>query len=413
MTRPLLALAAASAFALAGATMAGGGDGAHEVWAIDQSNTTTGGGTLYIYDGATLAGQAAASPEMIDLGRSVETFCVAATGTVPTRPHMLMFSHGDMHMVLAYVVSGHVLFMDAATRTPVGCIDVGAQAHAAFPSMDGRYVVVANQNGKLLQRIWTNWETHTFALDPVALNLGALENAQRPDNAPICPIVTDDGQFTFVTLRGGGLYLVRTGTAAPMEIVASYGKDDVHPNGCGGVQVANAMYINSGGGTPANPVEADLYKFVFDGTDWGGPELVFSHDARGFVDSHGATLTKHGRYLWLADRAANRIVILDTRTDTVVDELDLTGALSADPAPDLLASSPSGNRVYFTMRGPNPLTGNAPAVNNAVGATPGLGVVRVEQGGAGGVFQSLHRIAHPDAGGVERADPHAIGVRSK
>jgi hypothetical protein len=117
--------------------------------------------------------------------------------------------------------------------------------------------------------------------------------------------------------------------------------------------------------------------------------------------------------LWIDDRAANRIVIVDTATDTVVNELELVGALSSDPTPDLMATSPSGNRVFFTMRGPNPLTANVAGVNNAVGATPGVGVMRVERGGADGVFQSLSRITHPDAGGVERADPHGIGVRRR
>jgi DNA-binding beta-propeller fold protein YncE len=416
MQRLLLVAATAAAAVVAFAATGGpaaSGEAPFEVWAIDQSNTTpTGGGTLYVYDGPSLSGQAVASPELVDLGQGVEAFCFGATGTVPTRPHMLMFSPGETHAILAYVASGHVLFMNAATRTPVACIDVGAQAHAAFPSMDGRYVVVANQNGKLLQRIWTNWQTNTFTLDPVALDLGALQDTQRPDNAPICPIVTDDSQFTFVTLRGGGLYVVRTGTDAPMAIVAAHGKDDVNPNGCGGVQVGDAMYVNSGGGTPANPLEADLYKFVFDGTTWGGPALVFSHDARGFVDSHGTTLTKHGRYLWVDDRAANRIVIVDTRTDTVVNELELAGTLSSDPAPDLMAISPDGNRVFFTMRGPNPLTANVAGVGNAVGSTPGLGVIRVVEAGRDGVFHSAQTITHV-VGGVERADPHGIGVRRK
>ena len=81
---------------------------------------------------------------------------------------------------------------------------------------------------------------------------------------------------------------------------------------------------------------------------------MFSHDSRGFVDSHGATLTGGQRYLWVADRAANRIVVVDTATDVVVAEIDLAGRLSADPAPDLLDVSPSGNRVYPSLRGPIP-----------------------------------------------------------
>jgi hypothetical protein len=401
--------------ALAGGSAAAGAEGAapYEVWAIDQSNTTsTGGGTLHILDGPSMEGNGPARSETIDLGLIAEAYCVGLTGTVPTRPHMLVFAPGDTHAIVAYVATGHVLFLDAGTRTPVGCVDVGAQAHAAFPATDGRYVVVANQNGKRLQRIWTDWATSSFALDPVALDLGALESAQRPDNAPICPIVTDDSAFTFVTLRGGGLYVVASGGPGPLAIVAAWDRDTVHPNGCGGVQVGNAMYVNSGGGTAANPLEADLYRFDWNGVAWAGPSAVFGHDGRGFVDSHGATLTKHGRYLWVADRAANRIVIVDTATDTVSGELELAGAVSSDPAPDLLATSPSGNRVFFSMRGPNPLTANVAGVNNAVGSTPGVGVVRVERGGAWGTFVRAESLSRPVAG-VERADPHALRVRRK
>jgi hypothetical protein len=74
--------------------------------------------------------------------------------------------------------------------------------------------------------------------------------------------------------------------------------------------------------------------------------------------------------------------------------------------------SPDGNRAYVTLRGPNPLTGNAPSVNNAVGTTPGLGIIRVTQGGRNGVLQSIAPVSRK-IGGVERADPHGIGVRMK
>lgn len=74
---------------------------AFEVWIIDQSNTrdengngsvidaVDSGGTLYIYEGHTLNGQAAAetSREVIDLGAAARNFCVAQTGTAPIRPH--------------------------------------------------------------------------------------------------------------------------------------------------------------------------------------------------------------------------------------------------------------------------------------------------------------------------------------
>lgn len=179
------------------------------------------------------------------------------------------------------------------------------------------------------------------------------------------------------------------------------------------------MYINSGGGTAANPLEADLYAFPMSGfsttpnpPNAPAPALVFSHDDRPFIDSHGAVLTKHGRFLWVADRAANRIVVVDTATDTVVNEIDLVGSVSGDPAPDLMDISPSGNRVFVAPRGPNPLTANVPVVNNAVGSTPGVGVIRVQEGGRRGVSEAIAPISHIDPLGVERADPHALRIRA-
>jgi hypothetical protein len=121
-------------------------------------------------------------------------------------------------------------------------------------------------------------------------------------------------------------------------------------------------------------------------------------------------LTRNGRFLWVADRAANRIVVVDTQTDQVVNELDLAGRVSSDPAPDLMDISPDGNRIFVALRGTNPLTANVAGVNNAVGSTPGVGILRVRQNGRDGQFQAVVRISHV-LNGIERADPHAIGIR--
>ena len=403
----------------------------HEVWVIDQSDTTTdGGGTLYVYPGDELAGQdlAAATPEVVDLGGAARDECLARTGTAPRRPHMLAFSPEQAHAIVSFVATGHVLFLDAASRAPVGCVDVGAQAHAAMPTPDGRSVMVANQNGKLLQRIASDYTANGFLLEEAATldlvncttpnGFPCQDPVLRPDNAPICPVVDASGRLTFVTLRGGGLFVVET-SSTPMRIVAEYERSVVHPNGCGGVETAGKMYINSGGGTLANPLESDLYAFSLSdlSTTPGPPNtpvpvVVFSHDERPFVDSHGAVLTKGGRYLWVADRAANLVVVVDTSTDAVVNEIPLAGSASGDPTPDLLALSPSGNRVYAALRGPRPLTGNAAPANNAVGSTPGVGVVRVYTNGTGGELQGVAPISHL-TGGAETADPHAIGVRHR
>lgn len=414
-------------------SLALGTSGGFEVWLVDQSNSRPdGGGTLYIYDGADVNGQAkAATPEVIDLGGAAHGRCVAETGTAPVRPHMVEFDPSHRYAIVAYVATGHVLFIEAATRQPVACIDVGAQAHAAFPAPDGSYVVVANQNGKLLQRIETDFTTGTFTLDAAAtLDLangltpsGALRQdpALRPDNAPICPIITKDSALTFVTLRGGGLFVVDS-TATPMTIVAEYDRATVGPNGCGGLESNGKLYLTSGGGTAATPYASDLYLCdlsafatpaapIVRPPNEPSPDVIWRTVQPAVADAHGAVLTRDDRYLWVGDRARNTATVVDTATDEVVGEVPLAGSVSADPAPDLFAISPTGNRIFAALRGPNPLTGNAPGVGNAVGATPGLAIIRVTQGGRDGVLQAVIPVTNVDGGGVERADPHAITVR--
>jgi DNA-binding beta-propeller fold protein YncE len=403
----------------------------HEVWLFDQFGTRAdgGGGRLFIYDGAELHGNNAhaANPEIIDLGTTATDIAVAQTGSVPIRPHMFFFNQSQTYGVLAYVATGHVLFIEARTRKPVAFVDVGEQAHAAYPAANEKYVIVANQNGKKVHRIWTDYEQGIFLHDPAGtldLVAGVTPNGLpkqdpvlRPDNAPICLNLDSSSRYAFVTLRGGGLFVVDVKTT-PMSIVAEYDASVIHPNGCIGVEAAGKLYVNSGGGTAANPFESDLYSFrLADFSPTPAPpnmpvrNLVFSRDGLGAADSHGGVLTKDSRYLWVADRAANLMTVVDTSTDLVVNEFSLIGK-SADPAPDLMGISPDGSRVYVTLRGPNPVTGNAPGANNAVGATPGLGIIRVTEAGRNGVLQAIAPVSRRIEG-VERADPHGIGVRSK
>ncbi|MDQ3938692.1 MAG: hypothetical protein M3253_08455, partial [Chloroflexota bacterium] len=76
---------------------------------------------------------------------------------------------------------------------------------------------------------------------------------------------------------------------------------------------------------------------------------------------------------------------------------------------DLLALAPAGNRVFVTLRGVLPLSGDPHA---STGSNPGLGVIRVEEGGRRGTLQAIARISNVD-GGVDRADPHGIALRSR
>jgi hypothetical protein len=401
----------------------------HEIWLVDQSNSSAmGGGRIYIYQDFDVAGRSKATPEVVDLAGTTAALCVARTGAVPVRPHMVSFNSTFSHAVLAFVASGHVVIIDAATRVPVECFRMSAgaggarQAHAAFASPDDAFILVANQNGKLLERINTDYATGTFTHDLAAtLDLvnGLTPNGVdrqldgvRPDNAPICPVLDPTGALGFVTLRGGGLFVVQA-TATPMAIVGEYDMHAVHPNGCGGAVAAGAMFLNSGGGTASNLGEFDVYKFPLTGYEPANapntpaPVLIFSDDVD-HRDSHGMLVTRDERFLWVADRTGNVIEVFDPVSGAWVNTIQLPGAAADDPSPDLMSLSPAGHRVYVSLRGPNPLTADPHA---STGSTPGLGVLRVEQGGRGGMLQAVFGISNLDNLGVERADAHAIGVR--
>ena len=298
------------------------------------------------------------------------------------------------------------------------------QVHLALPSPDETYISVANQNGKLFERIDTDYATNTFVLNTAAgidlancttpNGFSCQDTALRPDNAPICPLIDATSRYVFVTLRGGGLFVVDA-TQTPMQIVAEYDIDTVHPNGCLGVQVGDKMYVDSGGGTPTHLFGADLYAFPVTGfsplnpPNVPAPTVVLSDTSEG-ADAHGATLTKHQRYLWVADRGRNFLWVIDTRTDEVVNEIPLAGPVSDDPTPDLLVTSPNGSHVFMSLRGPNPLSAD-PHVST--GSTPGIGVIKVRQGGRSGTFKALALVTNEDSGGVERADVHALTIRLK
>lgn len=117
------------------------------------------------------------------LGGAVAEWVRSTTGSVPVRPHFLTFNRSGTHAIISFVATGHVLIIEAATRTPVFVVDVGLQVHAAVPSADETYILVANQNGRLLQRITTDYSQNAFALDNAAeLNLGTGDPAPSGDD---------------------------------------------------------------------------------------------------------------------------------------------------------------------------------------------------------------------------------------
>jgi hypothetical protein len=414
--------------------------GGFEVWMADQSDTRPGfGGQLLVYEGAHLMGKHAAEAmpiTRVDLGAETADVCRAATGRNPVRPHMILFNNKHTHAVLSFVASGHVVILDAVSRQPLACFEttVGTtktrQAHAAFPAPDGSYILVANQNGKRLERIDTNFATNTFTHNPAAtldLMTCTTPNGQpcehpdtRPINWPICPIIDSSSRYGFVTLRGGGLFVVNA-RATPMTIVGEYDHATVRGNGCGGAEVAGHMYINSGGspvnvsGTdPHHPLlyGFDVYRFPLKGYSSKNspntpvPELLLSKS--GASDSHGVVATKHDRYLWALDRHANVAEIIELRSGKWVNTVNLAGLVSDDPAPDLVDAAPNGSRLFVALRGSVPLSGDP---HNAQGTTPGLGIIDVTHGGRSGRLIARVPLTNANQQAGQSPDAHGLRVR--
>jgi len=393
---------------------------AYEVWVIDQSDSSKdGGGTLYIYDGESLAKDAkSAKAEKVDLGDKFAEACKEAGG-YPKRPHMIFFTKDGKYGILSYVASGHVVFLDAAARAPIGCVSLGKNAHATFPAANMKLAIGANIAEKKLVRVWTDYANKKFTVTPSTdvVALAPLESGELPDMAPICPITENKSQYAFVTPRGGGLVVFDI-TATSMAPTGSLTKDALRPAGCGGVQIGSTMYLNSGGGWPATPLNHDVYAFGLGSLPEGSvPELIGSRQGG---DSHG--MVAIGKHLWSGDRHLNLIDVYDTGNGNIkVGTILLSGDLSKDPAPDLMDTSPDGSYVFAALRGPSPLTGNNKEVNNAVGGTPGVGVIKVEGNGRGGALVGIAPISkmvqEKDKEGkdvtVEKADPHGIQARKK
>ena len=415
------------------------GRGGFEVWILDQSGTQPGnpsgyGGTLHTFEGSSLMGSSAASAqpiERIDLAPLKDSVC-QPTGKIPVRPHMIQFNREHTHAIVSFVASGHVVIFEAESRTPVACFltsqsATGQQAHAAIPAPDGSYIVVANQSGKRLERIDTNYETNTYVHNAAAtLDLATCTTPSgapceaagiRPLNWPICPLITQNSAYTFVTLRGGGL-LVVDARQTPMRVVGEYDMATVKGNGCGGTQVGSSMYINSGGspvnvsGTdPHHPTlyGFDVYRFPLSGypasrPNTPAPQLLFSKT--GASDSHGMASVGDGRSLWVMDRHADVAEILDIATGRHIGTVPLNGELTPNAAPDLVDAAPSGGRLFVALRGTTPLSGDP---HNARGATPGLGILQVTSSGRSGDLIAIVPIDNQVNPGA--TDPHGIRVR--
>ena len=506
-TRPLLMLTLASS--LAGMPPAfADDDNNYEVWVSDQTNSRgfsaatdvgTYGGFLRVYNSKHLKMD---PPVNLPLNLDVaEVFpnALLGTGANVVRLHGGLPSPNHNYMNVNFVGSGHLGIVDARTKTAVALFrttgtSTGRQNHMSFWSPDGKYLLVANQAGRMLERVNITWDRSgknivsavfdaNASLDlvggvgritaaPVAdpsLPLGsvvgtvadgqstlapsgALKQAAgiRPTNTVICPINASDNKHTFVTLGGGGMFVVDY-SVTPMTIVAEYTSSVIRNAGCGGAEAGGKMHINSGTSV-AFPNESEFTIYRFDVTAFPPPSGAVNTPAATIVyadpdngkdcatdptcataanrDAHGMGMSKprgnNPQFLHQFDRIRNNVETFNMTTlaRTTYSLTSANGKLNGptgsacgttvgavnrnDPTADLLDISPEGNRFYAAQRGPVPLT----ISHAATGSCPGLGIVKLKkQSSHGALKYVLPTTVMNFAGTKNLSDPHGAAVR--
>ncbi len=68
----------------------------------------------------------------------------------------------------------------------------------------------------------------------------------------------------------------------------------------------------------------------------------------------------------------------------------------------------SPRRALAALRGPVPLTA---APHNAIGSTPGVGIIQIAEGGRTGALVSVVPVTNPTQQEKQQPDPHGLRVR--
>ena len=383
----------------------------YEIWMLDQSNTYASvpdgpldcGGTLYILKERNVK---QGKMDKIVFGEELMEWIYEETGYYAVRPHYVVMNNTMTHAIISFVVSGHLLILDANTRKAVAVMKPGISLHVALPAPDDSYLLLSDTNGKKVWRVNSNFRTNTFILDEGAtLDLSQYEDEGHPDNAPIATASSLNNKFAYITLRGGGFYMINQHTK-PMKIVHEYNKYQVEGSGLLILQKGNRLYFNSGSGTGAQEGNNPGYKsilYTIHAYDFPpNPKVVFNLNDKN--DSHGIGFVRN--YLWAVDRARNLINIV--QGSKLKNQVHIKSCKNLPLAMDFIA--PTERLVFASLRGPVPLSGNIPDINNAVGSFPGIGVFKILGDGCSAKLVKIIR-TYNIIDGIETSDPHGIITR--
>ncbi|MGY6529760.1 MAG: hypothetical protein ACXITR_07495 [Cyanobacterium sp.] len=341
----------------------------YEVWGSDQSNSVVGvetvgthGGLIWIWDSKDIEKQIESGIEAQPLGcdgnnRAGDGPCDVnavfpstlaeydengATGqTIADLPgfgrlHGMITDPQNKYLNVNLFTpgGGYVGIMDGETKEAIALFRVtgtnGSPAersvHMSFWNNDGSALLVANLNGKLLERIDITRDTQgkiTNAIYNKTASLGVGKGMEvtapatvyhgknghnheligeitgnyegsamadltpngkckengcaedknadlggRTNNLIICPIVSSSNH-AYITLAGGGLLVANT-EKTPMEIVGEYDNQILNGAGCGGIEANNKIWLNAGvSASDAGATQSTLSLYTLDDSAFG------------------------------------------------------------------------------------------------------------------------------------------------
>jgi hypothetical protein len=384
----------------------------YEIWGSDQSNSVAGveargvnGSWIWIWDSQDVEQQLATGEVAQPLGCNgdnragdgpcniydvfpstlVEYDVDGATGqqlgTEFGRLHGMLTDPQNryMNVNLFSPDGGYVGIIDGETKEAVALFRVsgtnaGRSVHMSFWNSDGSALLVANLNGKVLERIDITRNADGEIIDAtfnqsaalgvgkdMTINedakvylgenshgnpmLGSVEGRYdlagafgdltpqgfckendcadgptgflggRANNVIICPIVSQNDN-AYVTFGGGGLLVVDT-TATPMAIVGEYDSQIVNGAGCGGVQSGDRMWLNAGvSASGAGADQSTFTVFTLDDSQFGSTSNAPNTPVPTLVYKDAANTATIGNLLGEAVNATGQLPGLTTRRDS-------------------------------------------------------------------------------------------------
>lgn len=460
----------------------------YEIWMSDQGNTQgitatnpkgLYGGKVRIYDSKDLEKNPPIdNPFVLDVATDLFPMAQQTTGDNVNRIHGIIPTPDYKYVTLNFVASGHLGIVDSQTKKPV-CLfrttltSTGRQNHMSIVSPDGSKILLANQNGKMLERVDVakndkgkvigfqyNAEasldlvggTGRILNQPIAVDVnpyddisctktGLVSDGQltitpngiakqsagiRSNNTVICPIISDNSQYVYTTLGGGGMFVIDI-NARPMQIVAEYDVNTVRGAGCGGRSANGSMFLNAG--TPAaNISEFTVYQFTqdypsapkFNLPNQPLPIAVWADPDNGKTlpgnnrDAHGMVIIKD-KYLHQFDRVRNNVEVFKvdkkllhqgsySLKNSVACKSTLNALTENDPTPDLTDLALKDKRIYVALRGTLPQS----VAHAAIGSCPGLGIIDLENKKSGQLTHVLPTFIESGDARDNLSDPHAV-----